>query len=69
MRIVTPSGAITFSRTIGKNQIQVVSESTDIESGTYDIGYKKKQKNPVINAVWLKLIGIDGEPMLSLIHI
>lgn len=64
MRIVTPSGAITFSRTIGKNQIQVVSESTDIESGTYDIGYKKKQKNPVINAVWLKLIGIDGEPMI-----
>ena len=64
MRIVTSSGAITFSRTIGKNQIQVVSESTDIESGTYDIGYKKTQKNPVINAVWLKLIGIDGEPMI-----
>lgn len=64
MRIVTPSGAITFSRTIGKNQIQVVSKSAGIESGTYDIGYKEKQKNPVINAVWLKLIGIDGEPMI-----
>lgn len=64
MRIVTPNGVITFSRTIGKNQIQVDSENPEIESGTYDIGYKKKQKNPVINAVWLKLIGIDGEPMI-----
>jgi len=64
MRIVTPNGAITFSRTIGKNQVQVDSAYPDIESGTYDIGYKKKQKNPVINAVWLKLIGIDDEPMI-----
>lgn len=64
MRIVTPKGVITFSRAIGKNQVQVVSENPDIESGTYDIGYKKKQKNPVINSVWLKLIGIDGEPMI-----
>lgn len=64
MRIVTTNGTITFSRVIGKNQIQVDSENSEIESGTYDIGYKKKQKNPVINAVWLKLIGIDGEPMI-----
>lgn len=64
MRIVTPNGAITFSRTIGRNQIQVVSENPEIESGTYDIAYKQKQKNPVINGVWLKLIGIEGEPMI-----
>lgn len=64
MRIVTPNGSVTFSRTIGKNQIQVVSENPEIEDGTYDIGYKKKQKNPVINAVWLRLIGIDGEPTI-----
>lgn len=64
MRIVTPNGAVTFSRAIGRNQIQVVSENPEIESGTYDIAYKQKQKNPVINGVWLKLIGIDGEPMI-----
>ena len=64
MRIVTSNGAITFSRTIGRNQIQVVSENPEIESGTYDIAYKQKQKNPAINGVWLKLIGIEGEPMI-----
>ena len=64
MRIVTQNGAITFSRTIGRNQFQVVSENSEIESGTYDIAYKQKQKNPVINGVWLKLIGIEGEPMI-----
>lgn len=64
MRIATPNGAIVFSRTIGKNQIQVVSENSEIESGIYDIAYKQKQKNPVINGVWLKLIGIKGEPMI-----
>ena len=64
MRIVTSNGAITFSRTIGRNQIQVVSENPEIESGTYDIAYKQKQKKPVINGVWLKLIGIEGEPMI-----
>lgn len=64
MRIATPNGAIAFSRTIGRNQIQVVSENSEIESGIYDIAYKQKQKNPVINGVWLKLIGIKGEPMI-----
>lgn len=64
MRIVTPIGAITFSRAIGKNQIQVVSDNPEIESGTYDIAYKQNQKKPVINSVWLKLIGINDEPMI-----
>lgn len=64
MRIVTPDGTITFSRAIGRNQIQVVSENPEIESGTYDIAYKQKQKYPAINSVWLKLIGIEGEPMI-----
>lgn len=64
MQLVTPSGNLVLGRTIGRNQIQVDSEVQDIESGTYDIGYKKKQKNPVINSVWLKLLGIDGEPMI-----
>lgn len=64
MRIITPNGAVTFSRAIGRNQIQVVSDNPEIESGTYDVTYKQKQKNPVINSVWLKLIGIEGEPMI-----
>lgn len=64
MRIVMPNGAITFSRAIGKNQIQVVSDNPEIESGTYDIAYKQNQKKPVINSVWLKLIGINDEPMI-----
>ncbi len=64
MGVTTPNGYITFSRLIGRNQIQVHSEDDNIESGIYDIDYKQKQKRPVINAVWLKLIGIDGEPMI-----
>lgn len=64
MRIVTPDGEVTLCRSIGKNQIQVESDISYIENGTYDIGYKKNQKNPVINSVWLKLLGIDGEPMI-----
>ena len=43
MRINTTNGTIDFCRCIGKNQIQVVSCNPEIESGTYDIGYKKKQ--------------------------
>lgn len=64
MRIVTPDGEVTLGRSIGKNQIQVESDISYIKNGTYDIGYKKNQKNPVINSVWLKLLGIDGEPMI-----
>lgn len=64
MQIVTPNGEMVLRRSIGKNQIQVESDISYIENGTYDIGYKKNQKNPVINSVWLKLLGIDGEPMI-----
>lgn len=64
MRIVTPDGTITFCRAIGSNQIHVDSDNPEIESGTYDIAYKQKQMNPVIHSVWLKLIGIEGEPMI-----
>ena len=64
MIVVTPNGRITFSRVIGKNQIDVSSEDDNIENCTYDIKYKKNQKKPVVNAVWLKLLGIDSEPMI-----
>lgn len=64
MTISTDKGSIDFSRTVGKNQVYVVSGNEDIDSGTYDLTYKKNQKNPVLNSVWLKLLGIDGEPMI-----
>ena len=65
MTINTDKGQIDFSRNIGKNQVYVVSCNEDIESGTYDLTYKKNQKKPVLNSVWLKLLGIDGEPMIA----
>ena len=65
MTINTDKGQIDLSRIIGKNQVYVVSCNEDIESGTYDLTYKKNQKKPVLNSVWLKLLGIDGEPMIA----
>ena len=64
MTINTGNGWIDFSREIGKNQVYVVSGNELIESGTYDLTYKKNQKKPVLNSVWLKLLGIEGEPMI-----
>ena len=61
MIVGTPKGNVTFERKIGKNQVYVSSLNPDIESDLYDIDYKKNQKKPVLNSVWLKLIGIDDE--------
>lgn len=60
-------GQITVLRMLGKNQIDVFCENENIESGLYDIKYKSdqsKQKNPVINELWLKLIGINELHMI-----
>ena len=54
-------GRIVVNRKLGKNQIDVNCESNQIENGLYDIKYKTdetKQKHPVINELWLKLIGV-----------
>ena len=65
MEVVTSNGIIRLSRQLGKNVVNVVSEVTDIESGIYDIDYKPKgNKNPVLNELWLKLIGIKKLPMI-----
>lgn len=64
MVVMTPNGRITFDRSVGKNKIQVSSLDSNIESGTYDIAYKKNQKNPVINSLWLMLIGIEEEHLI-----
>ena len=64
MKVVTPHGEISFTRYVGKNQIQVVSTVPGIDTDTYDIKYRSNQKKPVINSVWFKLLGIEGEPMI-----
>ena len=64
MIVVTDNGRTTFERKIGKNQIFVSSEDKEIENGKYDICKKKNSKNPLIDSVYLKLIGIEGDPMI-----
>lgn len=64
MVVLTPEGKISFRREVGKKQVEVISSVQKIESDTYDIEYKKKQKRPVLNSVWLSLIGIEDEHMI-----
>lgn len=65
MDVRTPDGNIHCSRVLGKNVVNVVSEVAGIESGDYDTEYKSQgNKNLVLNELWLKLIGIDGLPMI-----
>ena len=54
-------GEITLHRDVGKNQVDVSSGIEGISSGTYDVNYRKGAKNPPLNEVWLKLIGIEQE--------
>lgn len=58
MVVVAENGPITFQRFLGKKQVEVSSFNADIESGTYAIEYRAGQKKPVLNEVWLRLIGI-----------
>lgn len=66
MVIRTLSGAITLSRYIGKNTIDVKSDIDEIQSGVYDVSYndKKGNEHPVIHKLWLSLMGCDDEPMI-----
>lgn len=57
-------GEVTLHRTVGKNQVEVSSNIEGIASGTYDVNYRKGAKNPPLNEVWLKLIGIEQETMI-----
>lgn len=58
------AGELTLHRVVGKNQVDVSSGIEGIESGTYDVTYRKGAKNPPLNEVWLKLIGIEEETMI-----
>ena len=63
--IMTPGGPIHLSRTVGKNVVNVVSQIRSIDGGDYDVEYKSNgNKNPVLNELWLKLIGIEKLPMI-----
>lgn len=63
--ILTSEGSLHISRTVGKNVVNVVSEISTIDGGDYDIEYKSNgNKNPVLNELWLKLIGIEKLPMI-----
>ena len=66
MKVATLNGFITFERKLGKNTVSVISKVDFINSGEYDIEYNDKEgnKHPVINSVWLKLIGINRVPMI-----
>lgn len=57
-------GEISLRRDVGKNQVDVSSTIEGIDSGTYDVNYRKGAKNPPLNEVWLKLIGIEQETMI-----
>ena len=63
--IMTPNGPIHISRKIGKNIVNVITDINSISSGDYDINYKKNgNKRPVLNELWLNLIGIKELPMI-----
>ena len=57
-------GEVTLHRDVGKNQVEVTSTINGIDNGTYDVNYRKGAKNPPLNEVWLKLIGIEQEIMI-----
>lgn len=63
LKIGTMSGDITFIRKYSANLIDVISDNSDIEDGTYSTQYNT-DRTP-INDVWLKLMGIDELPMLA----
>lgn len=63
--IMTEGGVIQLSRVIKKNTVNVVSNVDFIDSGDYDTNYTSKgNKNPVLNELWLRLIGIETLPMV-----
>ena len=58
---------VEITRIIGEKTAKVRSESPSIRSGAYDINPNSSQKgkrnrNPLLNELFLSLIGIDGEP-------
>lgn len=62
MKLHTGKGDITISRSIGKNQVDVVTDVPGFESGKYDLQpSKKKVPLPILSDLLLATIGIEGE--------
>ena len=55
-------GEVTLHRNVGRNQVEVISTIDGMIAATYDVNYRKGAKNPPLNEVWLKLIGIEQKP-------
>ena len=58
---------IEIKRTIGKKAVEVLSDGGEIVSGEYDVipndkKRTKKNRNPLLNELYLSLIGIKNEP-------
>lgn len=63
--VMTKYGLIQFTRKLGRNIVDVSCKSSEIESREYDIKYNSKGNDrPVLNELWLKIIGIEGLPMI-----
>lgn len=66
--IATDRGAISLERDFksrSRATVLVRSDDPTISSGYYDTEYKKEgNNNPVINELWLKLLGIPELPMI-----
>jgi len=60
MIVQTKDCEIRLSRPLGKNIINVVS-TDDSFSGKYNAAYRKESKNPTIDSLFLRLIGIEEE--------
>ncbi len=62
MKLHTGKGDISISRSLGKNQVEVVTNVPGFESGKYDLQpSKKKTPLPILSDLLLASIGIEGE--------
>lgn len=61
MTVVSDGGELSVSRKVGKNQFTIESNIDGIEDGIYNLKPDKKGLHPVLNLVWMKLMGIDEE--------
>ena len=66
LNIHSPKGSIQITRTFGKNQVQVITNVSGYEDGTYDLvpNPKKKEPLPILSDLLLSSIGIDDEHLI-----
>ena len=64
MIVANGVGEVSIYRKVGKNQFTVESEIEGIEDGVYNLKPDKKGLHPVLNLVWMKLMGIEEEHLV-----